>query len=81
VRWWSRCCDAEESRWDCASIPRNLCTEDLCTELISREVGVAVTDARGQRLIHLLDCTSNVSWIGYANPAIRQQAEPTLRAA
>jgi fructose-1,6-bisphosphatase/inositol monophosphatase family enzyme len=53
---------------------------DLCTELIAREAGVIVTDARGKQLTAPLDVTSDVSWIGYANSAIRDQVGPVLRA-
>jgi hypothetical protein len=51
---------------------------DLCTELIAREAGVHVTDASGQPLSAPLDIHHNVSWIGYANEAIRRQLEPVL---
>jgi fructose-1,6-bisphosphatase/inositol monophosphatase family enzyme len=52
---------------------------DLCTELIARELGVVVTGAEGQRLSAPLDVTSDVSWIGYANQAIKDLVEPHLR--
>ena len=54
---------------------------DLCTELIARELGVAVTDERGRPLAAPLDVTSDVSWVGYANEAVRAQIEPHLRRA
>ena len=54
---------------------------DLCTELIGRELGVLVTDARGQRLDAPLDVTSDVSWIGYANESLKDLIEPHLRSA
>ncbi len=54
---------------------------DLCTELIARELGVIITDARGQLLSAPLDVGTNVSWVGYANPAIRAQIEPLLQQA
>ena len=53
---------------------------DLCTELIAREAGVIVTDARGGPLTARLDVAPDVAWIGYANEAIRRQIEPLLRA-
>jgi len=53
---------------------------DLCTELIAREAGVIVTDERGRQVAAPLDVTSNLSWIGYANPRIREQVEPALLA-
>jgi hypothetical protein len=54
---------------------------DLCTELIARELGVMVTDAHGQRLAAPLDVETDVTWVGYANEAIRSQIEPLLRRA
>ncbi len=54
---------------------------DLCTELIARELGVIVTDAEGAPLRAPLDVDTDVSWVGYANEAIRQQIEPLLQQA
>ena len=63
--------------------PLGICCHpyDLCTELIAREAGVVVTDARGERLLAPLDVETDVAWVGYANPAIRAQIEPQLQAA
>jgi fructose-1,6-bisphosphatase/inositol monophosphatase family enzyme len=52
---------------------------DLCTELIARELGVQVTDAQGRPLSGSLDVTSDVSWIGYANGALKGVIEPHLQ--
>lgn len=52
---------------------------DLCTTLIAEEAGVLLTDGRGQMFDAPMDTTSDVSWIGYANAAIRAEVEPTLR--
>ena len=54
---------------------------DLCTELIARELGVIVTDEHGRPLDAPLDVATDVAWIGYANPSIRQTIEPELRRA
>ena len=54
---------------------------DLCTELIARELGMSVTDERGQPLQTPLDVTSDVGWVGYANQALRERIEPHLRRA
>jgi fructose-1,6-bisphosphatase/inositol monophosphatase family enzyme len=51
---------------------------DLCTELIAREAGVIVTDERGRSLSAPLDIHAAVSWIGYANRAIREEVWPVL---
>ena len=63
--------------------PAPLCSHpyDLCTELIARELGVVVTDARGGSLCAELDLATDVAWVAYANEVIRQQVEPLLRAA
>ena len=54
---------------------------DLCTELIAREAGVIVTNARGERLNAPLNVGADVAWVGYANERIRAQIEPVLQAA
>jgi hypothetical protein len=53
---------------------------DLCAELIAREAGVLVTDARGHRLDAPLDVTSDVAWVGYANQTIFSQVAPIMGA-
>src|SRR5215813_10323535 len=40
---------------------------DVCTELIARELGVIVTDERGQLLRAPLRIDAEVAWCGYAN--------------
>lgn len=52
---------------------------DLCTELIARELGVIVTDARGNLVAYPLSVETDVAWIGYANPQIRVQIESPLQ--
>ncbi|MCA9974975.1 MAG: hypothetical protein KC413_04470 [Anaerolineales bacterium] len=54
---------------------------DVCTELIARELGVIVTDAWGRPLTAPLNVDADVSWVGYANAAIRAQIEPLLQTA
>lgn len=51
---------------------------DICTELIAREAGAIITDLEGENLQFPLDVETPVSWIGYANAAIRSQIEPVL---
>jgi fructose-1,6-bisphosphatase/inositol monophosphatase family enzyme len=64
-------------------LPRGLCCHpyDLCTELIARELGVAVTAADGGPLRARLAVEPDVSWAGYANQNIRSSIEPLLQAA
>jgi fructose-1,6-bisphosphatase/inositol monophosphatase family enzyme len=61
--------------------PLGLCCHpyDICTALIARESGVVVTDGYGDELDVPLDVSSEVSWIGYANGALRARIEPHLR--
>lgn len=54
---------------------------DVCTELIARELGVIITNEYGQPLNARLTLEDNVTWVGYANPTIRQQIEPLLQKA
>ncbi|HTG92386.1 MAG TPA: inositol monophosphatase family protein [Pyrinomonadaceae bacterium] len=54
---------------------------DVCTELVAREAGVIVTGVNGQQLSAELSVNPDVSWIGYANQAIRSQMEPLLTSA
>jgi fructose-1,6-bisphosphatase/inositol monophosphatase family enzyme len=54
---------------------------DLCTELIAREMGVIITDEHGALLSAPLTVEADVSWVGYANEAIRKQIEPLLQTA
>lgn len=51
---------------------------DACTALIAEEAGVVITDGRGRPLDAPCDTTTELSWIGYANPAIRAEVEPIL---
>jgi hypothetical protein len=53
---------------------------DLCTELVAREAGILVVDARGHQIHAPLDVTSDVAWVGYANQAIFDQVAPILGA-
>ena len=54
---------------------------DVCTELIARELGVIVTDAKGGPLLAPLNTEADVAWAGYANRQIRDQIEPLMRRA
>ncbi|HEY6244494.1 MAG TPA: hypothetical protein VIX17_11130 [Pyrinomonadaceae bacterium] len=54
---------------------------DVCTELIAREAGVIVTDAKGNQLNAELSVKPDVTWVGYANEHIQAQIEPLLQAA
>ena len=64
-------------------LPRALACHpyDLCTMLIAQELGVVLTDAHGSTLDAPLDLEADVSWVGYANGALRDRIAPVLGAA
>jgi hypothetical protein len=51
---------------------------DICTALIATEAGVVLTAGDGAPLDAPLDVTTDVSWVGYANTALRERLEPVL---
>jgi hypothetical protein len=51
---------------------------DICTELIARELGVIITDEKGEDLFAKLSTNEDVTWVGYANSFIKDQIEPHL---
>ncbi len=61
--------------------PQGLCCHpyDCATLLIAEECGVLVTDSTGQPLDGPMDTTTGLSWIGYANPALKRQIEPVVQ--
>jgi hypothetical protein len=54
---------------------------DVCTALAARELGVIITDEYGEPLGARLSVEPDVTWVGYANEAIRRQIEPLLQSA
>ena len=54
---------------------------DICTELIAREAGVIISDENGLPLEAPLNLTADVTWVAYANTALRACIEPLLRKA
>jgi len=60
--------------------PEVLCCHpyDICSVLIAEESGVIVTDISGRALDAPLNIQQDVSWVGYANEAIRAKVEPAL---
>ncbi len=52
---------------------------DCCVELLAREAGVIITDLEGRPFDAPLDTESPVSWLAYANEALRQKIEPVLQ--
>jgi hypothetical protein len=52
---------------------------DLATELVAREAGVVVTDPSGAPLRAPLDVSTDVAWVGFANPALASAVGDALR--
>jgi fructose-1,6-bisphosphatase/inositol monophosphatase family enzyme len=52
---------------------------DLCAHLIGTEAGLIITGRDGKKLNALLDTTSPVDWIAYANTSIKNEIEPVLQ--
>ena len=61
--------------------PEGLCCHpyDCATLLVAEEAGVIITDETGAPLDGPLDCTTGLSWIGYANDTLRRQIEPLVQ--
>jgi hypothetical protein len=60
--------------------PEGLCCHpyDCASMLVAEEAGVILTDGLGRPLDGPLDCTTGLSWAGYANAALRDRIEPLL---
>jgi hypothetical protein len=52
---------------------------DICTAMLLQEAGGVVETPWGEPLRALLDTTSPVSWMGYANAALAEQVRPILQ--
>jgi hypothetical protein len=61
-------------------LPEGLCVHpyDLASMLVAEEAGVILTDGRGHPLDGPLDCTTSLSWAGYANATLQKQIEPLI---
>lgn len=49
---------------------------DVCAHMIGTEAGLVITDGEGEPLNCLLDTTTPVDWIGYANGDIYKEVAP-----
>jgi hypothetical protein len=60
--------------------PEGMCCHpyDCATLLIAEEAGVVITDSSGKPLDGPLDTTTGLSWVGYANAALRERIEPLV---
>ena len=60
--------------------PPGLCCHpyDCAAWLVAEEAGVVLTDGRGNPLDGPMDVTTGLSWVGYANAALRASIEPLL---
>jgi fructose-1,6-bisphosphatase/inositol monophosphatase family enzyme len=52
---------------------------DLCTKLIAEEAGIHICLPDGKPIDVPLDTETNVTWVGYANPRLRELIEPVLQ--
>ena len=52
---------------------------DICTALILQEAGGIVEAPDGKPLRALLDTTSPIAWMGYANPTLARTVRPVLQ--
>jgi hypothetical protein len=61
--------------------PEGLCCHpyDCATTLIAEEAGVILTDGLGNPLDGPLDVTTGLSWVAYANDALREKIEPVVK--
>ena len=61
--------------------PGSLCCHpyDLCTALIATEAGVIVVRPDGGPVDAPFDLTTDMTWVGYANDALRSSIEPVLQ--
>ncbi len=64
-------------------MPAVLCCKpyDICTALVAVEAGAVLESPTGGALDAPLDATSDVSWVGYANPRLADRVRPALVAA
>jgi len=51
---------------------------DCATMLIAQEAGVLLTDGSGKPLDGPLDCTTGLSWAGFANAALLHEIQPLI---
>ena len=60
--------------------PAGLCAHayDLSTMLIAQETGVILSNALGGTVDGILDVTSPVAWVAYANKSLRDRIEPVM---
>jgi fructose-1,6-bisphosphatase/inositol monophosphatase family enzyme len=75
-------CDLRPEFYRMAGMPPGLCCHpyDAAAWLVAEEAGVILTDATGAPLDGPFDTTSDLAWVGYANPAIRASVEPIVQA-
>ncbi|MFT3785442.1 MAG: hypothetical protein QM770_04670 [Tepidisphaeraceae bacterium] len=53
---------------------------DCAAWLVAAEAGVILTDGLGNPLDGPLDCTTNLSWAGFANRTLFERIQPVIRA-
>jgi hypothetical protein len=60
--------------------PQGLCCHpyDCASMLIAQEAGIILTDGLGDPLDGPMDCTTGLSWAGFANAQLRAKIEPVI---
>ncbi len=65
----------------CLPQKEGLCVHpyDCATLLVAEEAGVLITDGLGQPLDGPLDCTTSLSWAGFANQKLHDDIQPLIK--
>lgn len=73
-------CDLRPLFYKLIKKPEGLCVHpyDCAAWLIAEEAGVILTDGWGAPLDGPLDCTTSLSWAGFANPRLYEQIQPLI---
>lgn len=74
-------CDLRSIFYRMQNQPEGLCVHpyDCASWLVAAEAGVLLTDGLGNPLDGPLDCTTGLSWAGFANRALMDQIQPIIR--
>ncbi|MBC7783670.1 MAG: inositol monophosphatase [Burkholderiales bacterium] len=73
-------CDLRPALYELTNQPAGLCVHpyDLASWLIAEEAGVLLTDGFGRPLDGPLDCTTSLTWAGFANATLKTQIQPLI---
>ncbi len=73
--------DLRPAFYKLANQPEGLCVHpyDVASWLVAEEAGVILTDGFGQPLDGPLDCTTSITWAGFANRTLHDQVQPIIK--